>query len=342
MVVHRHAGAGANEEALNIANPITSGLRQVLTLYSGALKPKAAPDGQTSKLKHTPLLSTGALSGMLDVEAAQKVLNRQSNLLREEGAPIGPQVIAMAIEGAQEAAAPAADAKDDKQSSGAATGSTGIKVVYTADLDLMLPVFLQLRAEPGQAQDLRFQFQNVTYLLNTIDYLTGELDFIDVRKHEPIFSSLRMIDSVKEEATSKVREDAKAYQEEYDQFVRDAQEANEKELQSLRETLAEMQKQSSDGKISRAVLQEKSQQFAIKQEQLQRSLEVKQARAERDREKSIREIRREADKRVTDIQNYVKGAAVSLPCIPPLVIGVIVFFSRRLRERESITKSRLK
>ncbi len=92
---------GANEEALNIANPITSGLRQVLTLYSGALKPKAAPDGQTSKLKHTPLLSTGALSGMLDVEAAQKVLNRQSNLLREEGAPIGPQVIAMAIEGAQ-------------------------------------------------------------------------------------------------------------------------------------------------------------------------------------------------------------------------------------------------
>ncbi len=59
----------------------------------------------------------------------------------------------------------------------------------------MLPVFLQLRAEPGQAQDLRFQFQNVTYLLNTIDYLTGELDFIDVRKHEPIFSSLRMIDS---------------------------------------------------------------------------------------------------------------------------------------------------
>ncbi len=43
-----------------------------------------------------------------------------------------------------------------------------------------------------------------------------------------------MIDSVKEEATSKVREDAKAYQEEYDQFVRDAQEANEKELQSLR------------------------------------------------------------------------------------------------------------
>jgi ABC-2 type transport system permease protein len=33
---------------------------------------------------------------------------------------------------------------------------------------------------------------------------------------------------------------------------------------------------------------------------------------------------------------------VALPCIPPLVIGVIVFASRRLRERENISKSRLK
>ena len=45
---------------------------------------------------------------------------------------------------------------------------------------------------------------------------------------------------------------------------------------------------------------------------------------------------------VTAIQNRVKAAAVALPCIPPLVVGVVVFASRRLRERENISKSRLK
>jgi len=323
-------------DALSEVNPITSGLRQVLGLYAGVLNAKA-----DSKLTHTPLLRTGALSGLLDTEAAQRILSRESTLLREEGAPQGAQTIAMAIE-APAAKRAVAAAESDETAEEKPTGAAGIKVVYTADTDMMLPVFLQLRAEPNQAQDLRFQFQNVTYLLNTIDYLTGELDFLEVRKHEPIFSSLRMIDSVKEEASSLVRQNGKKFQDDFDTFVREAQEKNDSELQSLRETVADLQKQSADGKVSRAVVQEKTQQFAIKQEQLQRALDVKRAKAERDRERSIRDIRREADQQVTEIQNSVKLAAVILPCIPPLIIGVIVFASRRLRERENITKSRLK
>ncbi|MEZ6086577.1 MAG: hypothetical protein R3C05_00770 [Pirellulaceae bacterium] len=55
----------------------------------------------------------------------------------------------------------------------------------------------------------------------------------------------------------------------------------------------------------------------------------------------IQKERREADLTVRARQNRVKAAAVTLPCIPPLLIGVIVFASRRLRERENISKSRL-
>jgi len=328
------------EDSLSSENLITAGLRQVLTLYAGAIEAK--PD---SKLIHTPLLTTGVNSGLIEVDAAQRILGGQSTILKEEGPPQGPQVVAMAIEAPNQAAAKTvkiatdAEGPDDQMQP---TKDYGIKVVYTADTDLMLPVFLQLRAEPNQAQDLRFQFQNVTYLLNTIDYLTGELDFLEVRKHEPTFSSLRMIDAVKEDASSRVRSQGKAFQDSYDNFVREAQEANDRELQSLRESLETLKKQSADGTVSRAVVQEKAQQFAIKQEQLQRTADVKRAKAERDREYSVREIRREADQQVTEIQNSVKFAAIALPCIPPLIIGVIVFASRRLRERENITKSRLK
>ena len=78
------------------------------------------------------------------------------------------------------------------------------------------------------------------------------------------------------------------------------------------------------------------------QEQLQRKLSVKVAKSARERDRNVREIQRKADQEVTKIQNQVKSAAVALPCIPPLIIGVIVFASRRLRERENISKSRLK
>ena len=189
---------------------------------------------------------------------------------------------------------------------------------------------------------MRFQFQNVTFLLNTIDWLTGETDFIDVRKHEPIFASLRMIDSVKEEASSAVRRRSQEFQDEYDETIRLAQEEMDSTLKSLREEVEKLQKESADGRVSRAALQANLQRFQTKQEQLQRKLEVQRTKSERDREKNVREIQREADQEVTKIQNQVKAAAVVLPCIPPLIIGVIVFASRRLRERENISKSRLK
>ncbi len=318
------------EQSLSPDNPITAGMRQVLALFAGAVNAK-----KDSKLKHTPLLRTSSASGLLDPEAAQRVVNRQSTPLREEGPPTGSSVIAMAIEGQAPAALPV-----EGQPAAAAAGE--IKVVYVSDIDLMLPVFLQLRAEPDQAPDLRFQFQNVTFLLNSVDYLTGELDYVEIRKHEPGFSSLQLIAGVKEEAASEVRDKGKEFQDQFDALIRESQEKIDTELKSLRDEMTEMQQKSADGTVSRAVAQEKVQQFRIKQEALQRSLDVRRVAAERQRDQSVRDIQRQADLTVTQMQNRVKAAAAIFPCIPPLVIGIIVFASRRLRERENISKARLK
>jgi len=341
--------------ALSQEHPITSGLREVLGLYVGSIRPKAS-----NTLKHTPLLRTGALSGTIAADRVRQVLMGQSSLAREITGVNPMQTIAMAIEGDlpvepkpessadESSAGEDNDAGDDKEAGEAKPAAASessersLKVVYVADTDLMLPVFLQIRAEPDQATDMRFQFQNVTFLLNTIDWLTGETDFIDVRKHEPIFASLRMIDSVKEEASSAVRRRSQDFQDAYDETIRLAQEEMDSSLKSLREEVDELQKGSADGKVSRAALQAKLQRFQTKQEQLQRKLEVQTAKSERERERNVRDIQRQADREVTRIQNQVKAAAVALPCIPPLIIGVMVFASRRLRERENISKSRLK
>jgi ABC-2 type transport system permease protein len=314
-------------QALSNNSVITSGLREVLALYAGAIRTKA-----DTQLKHTPLLTSGPVSGLVSSDKIQQILSGQGNLMGSINTLNPGQVLAMSIEGT-------APASSD---SGTAVPKRPIRAIYIADTDMMLPVFLQIRAEPDQVTDIRFQFQNVTFLLNAIDWLTGETEFISVRKHEPIFTSLKLVDSVKEEASSEVRQRSNKFKEQTEEAIREAQEKLDQDLKSLKDELERLEKESRDGRVSPAARQEKLIEFQIKQENLQRVLNVKEQKLKRDEERNTREIQREADQQVTAIQNQVKALAVALPCIPPLIVGVVVFASRRLRERENISKSRLK
>ena len=333
VFIDQNAPGVDGDNALGADSEITSGLRQVLGLFAGAIEAK----GETT-LTHTPLLTTGAMSGTMAIAK----LRTSGGDIRSAIEGVNPrQTIAMTIEGKSQAPA----TKGDDAEGGDAKVSTakpGIKVAYVADFDIMLPVFLQIRADPDQAQDMQFQFQNVTFLLNTIDWLTGETDFIDVRKHEPTFASLKMIDSVKEEASRDVRTKTKEFKDDLDKLLLEIDEKRDIDLKSLRDELEDLQKKSADGKIDRAVILAKQTEFRVRDEQMQRLKAVKQRKYERDRERNVAKIQRLADQKVTTIQNKVKAYAVALPCIPPLIVGIIVFASRRLRERENISKARLK
>jgi len=318
---------------------ITSSINQVLAIHAGGVYPK-----DESELRHTPLLSTGPISGTLSAETVNQVRTGQTTLTRELDS-INPFVpIAMTI---QSPAGESSDSEETEELSGEnassdAEPSPGMKVVYVADTDIILPEFLLIRADPDQIADLKFQFKNVTFALNTIDWLTGETSFIDVRGHEPSIASLRMIDSVKEVANEQVRERASDFQRAFEMANLEAEEKMDRELQSLREELQKLEKERADGTVPSSVIREKTTAFQIKQENQQRMLAVRREKMERERDQKIRDVRRTAEQQVTMIQNRVKVAAVVLPCIPPLIIGIMVFASRRLRERENISKSRLK
>ena len=57
-------------------------------------------------------------------------------------------------------------------------------------------------------------------------------------------------------------------------------------------------------------------------------------------QENVRQIRLDAELEIQDIQRKFKLAAVVIPPIPPLVIGLIVFTRRRLKERQGIAKAR--
>lgn len=320
-------------QALSSQSVITAGMNEVLALYSGAVA--ARPE---SKLRHVPLLTTGDQSGLISLAKLMDVSRGRAQMTQETTKNAPYRTIAMTIEGVPESSQAAAG---NAAEPGAAKSSNGrpIRAVYVADSDLMLPEFSAIRADPNALTEVKYQFQNVTFILNCIDWVAGETNFIEIRKHQPIFASLTMIDGVKQEALTQVRQRTNEFQMEYELADREALESQDRRLQKLREEIEKLQR----GNVEdQAELQAKQQKFQTQQGLEQRKLDVKRTTMEREKNMKIREIERNAAERVTNIQNRVKIAAVVVPCIPPLVVGVIVFASRRLRERESISSSRLK
>ena len=60
----------------------------------------------------------------------------------------------------------------------------------------------------------------------------------------------------------------------------------------------------------------------------------------KERREKLLELRRQGELAIASIQNRYKLAALFLPPIPPLLIGIVVFAWRRLQEREGISKTR--
>ena len=53
-------------------------------------------------------------------------------------------------------------------------------------------------------------------------------------------------------------------------------------------------------------------------------------------------IRRDADLKISNLQTSYKLWAVAIPPLLPMMVGLVVFVYRRLREREGVSTSRLR
>lgn len=245
-----------------------------------------------------------------------------------------------AADGAKEAPKPEAprpEAKEEKP--------RGIDVVYVADIDLMMPGFLRMRARPGEDAEINWQFENVNFVLNVIDVLSGDDQYVNIRKRKPKHSTLRIVEVNTQEARDEEYTRRREYEREFDKAVKEIEDENQKEIKKFEEALEELktkQRQEGEAGIRFSDLQSRAQKLAEVQERLKRRLGVKREQLQRQRDENIEDIRRKVDLQIAGIKNYYKFLAVAIPPIPPLLIGLIVFVRRRLREREGVAKSRLR
>jgi ABC-2 type transport system permease protein len=137
-------------------------------------------------------------------------------------------------------------------------------------------------------------------------------------------------------------ENQKKYQEEFNKALQDAEEENQKSVAKFREKVEKLQREGARDVSKQQELIGLMQQLQVQSASLERKLAIRREKMETERDAQIQESRRNAEAKVLELQNRYKMLAIFLPPIPPLLVGAGVFVTRRVREREGISKARLR
>jgi ABC-2 type transport system permease protein len=335
-------GCGA-AKPFNPDEPIVSGLRQVLFLLAGSFQPEKG-----SKLDFAQLAVTGSNTGVISHADLQMQAQSGGPSLRQRrtGDPyilaarvsgelidedeLSLKALKAAAEETRDKDADAATNDEAKKDDAASAEPTKINVVLVADIDCLADPFFAIR-EMGDDEDalVDWNFQNVAFVLNALDALAGDDRFLDVRKRTRQHRILSKI----EEATEAAREEASKQRSE---FIAEATKSIEGVREEFAKKIAEIEARTDVPAIAKRQMIEQAQM------RLGRMRDVKIAKEEKERDRKVRQSERDLAANVRGVQDFYKLAAIVLPPIPPILLAFFVFFHRREREREGVSKSRLR
>ena len=361
------------EDPLTEEDSVTSGLQQLLFLYPGAI----IHEETQSDLEFLPLASTGIQSGYVPVKDLRPPMHdprmqrwaevssnkryvlaaRIHSATRESDEETGEEgddetSEQDATEEGETDAGVGADASDDEQSDESVATeqdedveedveeeeeSPRINVVFVADIDLLSSAFLQLRAQPEE--EVEFKFDNVTFVLNVLDSLAGDNRFLEIRKRQTRHSTLKTIEILTQEAREAADNEIASFELSFKDAETKANEKMEKLLEELKMKVDDLQK---DPAATTRDLEAARIKLEIQRQTLQRRVDTDVERIRNQRDLKLKEIERDLDLKTRKVQNSFKVWAAILPPIPPLLVGCSVFAYRRLREREGVSRERLR
>ncbi|QDU79538.1 ABC-type uncharacterized transport system [Polystyrenella longa] len=291
-----------NAQAISSANPITSGLQEVLAFFSGTVKP--APN---SNLDYTPLLATGENSGLMgwdeftspSFNMFQRTPSIQIKPDRSYFKDPETHVIACYVKG------------EDRN------------VVYVADIDMISDFFFQER----RANNLNVTLDNVTFILNSIDQVAGVEDFIPLRKRRAKHRTLTYVEKMTSAFTSQLTKERET-----------ATKAAEEELTERRKSLQEK----AEAIRTNTEMTDRLKQIRLEQLQQseQRQMEVEETKIEQEKESRIEKARAESQRKIRHAENKIRYWATFLSPLPALLLGIMIVSMRLVSERRSISTER--
>jgi len=356
-------GSGA-EEPFSGAEPASAGLQHMLFPFPGSIR-----NLNVSQLRFTPLVRTGDDTGSVDSDEIMQFSpfgGGGINSNRRQVPTAVPYVLAARIQGkaepdkssegaggfvedaddgdgedGDEPADASAEGSDDAEKAEEAAADeeakpkrSGIDVILVADIDMLTWQFFRLR-EVGEVPDagVRFDFDNVTFVLNVLDTLAGDDRFIEIRKRRPEHRTLTRIEERTENARKQRWQQIEDLRDKYEKV-------EEEEEQKLKDRVAKMEERmKKEGGLSIIEIMNRVG-MAQRDGERRKQIQLEQLKQETDRE--IKRIETELTLEIRRLERWYKMWAVLLPPIPPLLLAIGVFLTRRIREREGVVRSRLR
>jgi ABC-2 type transport system permease protein len=283
-------------KGFNPKEEVSAGLQEVVLLYSGVLQ---ARSDAASRVR--PLLETSGDSGTVRWE---QIIGRSLfGVTVNQEFPHRPENQTQML---------------------AARVSGPAKAIVVADVDMMGEQFFELRRRGIE----NLNFDNVTFLLNSVDQLAGDSSFIALRKRRPKHRTLEAVEA----------------------RTRQYEQQRLKEMQ-MAEALADQRLKEAQARLDRAVrtiesrpdLDDQAKQIMISNVQSveNRRLTVARQTIEDEKQRQVEASRAEMESSIRAIQNTIKLLAVALPPVPAIVLFVIFSLRRLARERAGEPSDRM-
>ncbi|MDF1663953.1 MAG: Gldg family protein [Planctomycetota bacterium] len=290
------------KNGFNPESPIVSGLQELVMLMGGSVKKSI-----TTKNTFTPLVTAGPGFGKNSLETLKQGQAFYSAAAEE-------YILAAQITGKT-----LATIKRDKK-----PAFETINTIFVADLDMISEPFFRLRRVGLKG----LNFDNVTFVLNCIDSLCGEDDFVQLRKKRVKHRALTNLDKL-----------TKDYEEKRQKREREAQDEAKAELEKAQMRFDKAKEEIRNAKgidnVSKSIKEEQIAQiekrrFAFAEAEIKEKKETELNRSKADKEIAVRRI-----------QSSIRLYAVLLPPLPALLLALLIFLRRRKRENLGAIESRM-
>jgi hypothetical protein len=208
-----------------------------------------------------------------------------------------------------------------------------INVIVVADVDAVSDEVFEMREKgkfPGQ--DIVYDFDNVTFVLNALDTLANETRFLDIRKRRPQHRTLAQFEEHAREARKEGIVASEKQREDHDKVIRNAM----KKVEAAKK------------RVTHRVMKEKldetaaAQLMATELNLVSRNVEEERAETDREYDRKLEQVTNDLDAKVNALRGTYKLWAVAVPPIPLLLVAAAVFFHRRAKEREGVSAGRLR
>ncbi|MCA9686402.1 MAG: hypothetical protein KC457_29815, partial [Myxococcales bacterium] len=206
----------------------------------------------------------------------------------------------------------------------------GINAIVLADLDMFADSFFDFHERGGDLDGdglIDMRFDNVTFLLNTIDSLLGDDRFIALRRRQPEFRRLSKVDEMTKKANEERQEKLEVANDAAEKKIEEAQAALDQAVADIR---------------AKTDIDDTTKQIMIRsaEEAENRRLKGQTEQIEREKAQEIDRIKAEHARAVDEVRDRIRVAAILWPPVPALLLGMLIFLRKRRRESATIPESR--